>query len=68
MSTRAERIQALAKAAKDYIAAEKKRIDAEVSSLQAILDARSAGSAIQQSSVAAVSAAAQDDLTAYLIA
>jgi hypothetical protein len=65
-SSRLQRLQQLQQATHDYVGKEQTRIDNEVSSLQAILNGRTAGAGVQQSSNQVVQAVAQSDLTAYL--
>lgn len=66
MSSRLERLQKLETAAKEYASKEKKKIDDEVKSLEAILSGRTGGAGIQQASTSVVEAVAKDDLAAYL--
>lgn len=66
MSTRQERLQSLADTTKEYVANEKKRIEDEVSALEAILKGRTGGAGIQQASTNMVQSVAEDDLASYL--
>lgn len=66
MSDRSSRVQALADAVKDYTKKEKTRIENEVKVLEAILDGRTGGAGVQQSSTAVVEAVAKFDLKSYL--
>lgn len=66
MASRADRVKALQKTAKEYIAAEKKRVENEVSVLEDILDKRTGGKGIQRVSIKIVQDAADSALTAYL--
>jgi hypothetical protein len=63
MSKRADRLDALSKAVKEYVASEKTRIDNEVAVMQAILDGRGGGGGAGKEAVQAV---AYNDLAAYL--
>lgn len=64
--SRTDRLNALRKAVHQYADAEKKRIENEVAVLQAVLNGRTAGKGIQQSSTTIVAAVAESDLAAYL--
>jgi hypothetical protein len=66
MATRLERLKKLRDATKEYVATEKKRIENEVSVLEAVLKGRTGGKGIQQNNTAVVSKAAEADLAAYL--
>jgi hypothetical protein len=63
MSSRQDRIQALADAVSDYVKKEKERITNEVQVMEAIVQGRGAGSGDAQKKVSAV---AYNDLSAYL--
>lgn len=66
MATRLDRIEALEQATKDYVREEKKRIENEVSVLEAVLKGRTGGRGLQLKSTSIVAAVAQNDLVAYL--
>lgn len=66
MSSRKERVIALKEATHDYVDKEKKRIENEVSVLEAVLSGRTGGAGVQQPSVEHVSAVAQNDVSTYL--
>lgn len=64
--SRLDRVQALQKAVKEYVDAEKTRIENEVSVLEDILKGRTSGQGIQEINTKIVSAVAQSDLSDYL--
>lgn len=64
--SRLSRVQELQTATKQYVAAEKKRIEDEVSVLEAVLDGRTGGRGVQRVGQEAVSAVAKANLAAYL--
>lgn len=64
--SRSSRLDDLNSAVKDYVKAEKKRIENEVKVLEAVLKGRTAGAGIQANSVAVVQAVAESDLSDYL--
>jgi hypothetical protein len=66
MADRLSRLKELENAAKEYIKAERKRVENEVKSLQDILDGRTGGAGIQAISVNIVAAVAKKDLEEYL--
>jgi hypothetical protein len=66
MSDRLSRVKKLAEAVQKYADDEKKRIENEVKVLEAILEKRTGGNGIQAVSLRVVSAAAENDLKAYL--
>lgn len=66
VQTRNDRLQALSTAVQEYVTAEKKRIDQEVSVLQDVLNGRTGGQGIQRFSVDVADAVAQNDLAYYL--
>jgi hypothetical protein len=66
MSSRASRVSALRDTAKQYIAAEKKRIENEVSTLEAVLRGRTGGAGVQLKGIEVAKAAAENDLAAFL--
>lgn len=66
MSSRKDRVADLKKTADEYIAAEKKRIENEVSSLEAILKGRTGGAGVQLEGIKVAASAAQNDLAAFL--
>lgn len=66
MADRLSRLEALQSTTKDYVKAEKKRIENEVKVLEAVLSGRTGGAGIQKISVAVVDAVANKDLADYL--
>jgi hypothetical protein len=64
--SRLDRIQALQQAVKEYVDAEKTRIDNEVSVLEAILKGRTSGQGIQEINTKIIASVAQSDLSDYL--
>jgi hypothetical protein len=66
MSTRTDRINDLESITKQYVQAEKDRLDAEVQVLKAILDARPGGKGISAVTIKVVSEVANNDLSAFL--
>lgn len=66
MGSRSERVAALRDTTKAYIQAEKKRIEKEVSSLEAILKGRTGGAGVQLAGIQVAKSAAENDLAAYL--
>lgn len=66
MAKRADRIANLQRTTKEYVKQEKKRIENEVQSLEAILKGRTGGKGIQKTSASVVEAVAMNDLSSYL--
>ena len=66
MSTQSDRINALLDTVKTYVKNEQTRIDNETASLQAILDKRSGGKAIEKVTVKVVKETADNDLKSFL--
>lgn len=66
MSNRISRVSALRDTAKEYIKAEKTRIENEVSVLEAILSGRTGGAGIQLKGIQVAKSAAENDLAAFL--
>lgn len=64
--SRSQRISDLKKAADDYCNSEKKRIENEVSVLNAVLSGRTGGKGIQQAGTSQVQAVAVNDLASFL--
>ena len=63
---RLQRVQELQEATVDYVTKEKKRIENEVSVLQAVLDGRTGGAGVQLPSKEQVKAVAYASLNDYL--
>lgn len=66
MSNRSQRLQDLQTAVKQYVQNEQTRINNEVQVLTDVLNGRTGGAGVQQTSTAVVAAVAQNDLTDYL--
>lgn len=63
---RLARLQALQMSVDQYVASEQTRIMNEVTALQAILNGRTGGAGVQQSSSAAVTSVAYANIASYL--
>lgn len=66
MSTRLERLEQVERTVKDYVKAEKQRIENEVQVLEAVLKGRTGGAGVQSNSTGAVVALATSDLATFL--
>jgi hypothetical protein len=63
---RIDRVSELKKTVDEYVAAEKKRIENEVASLEAVLKGRTGGAGVQLEALKVAQSAAANDLAAFL--